>query len=822
MGRRCGHGAELGKRSDEQSAPAPVAAEWLCRDRPAIDYLQSCSVRILTRYILGEIISHTLIGCVVFTFILFIRDLDRILEMVVRNSSTWLDVFEVFLFTVPNTFKVTIPMAVLVGILLGLSRLAADSEIIAMRASGMGIGYFVRVSSIVAVGGTLLGLANSVLIAPRANQAILDLQQTLETSQASYEIQPRVFYEDFRNRVLYVQNVRAGTGASNWDRVFMADLTDPTTPLITTATSATVVSDSTQELLMRLRDGAEHETVAGQPDQYKVSTFKSTDLPLPLSQQGDLHLGRLDTALYALPMATLLQRIHGPDGKRFLIELHTRFSYPVACLVLMLVGVPLGVISKRGGKSSGFVFTLLLVILYYVLSYTGIALGRQNKLSAFLAVWLANIAFTVAGVFLLWQMASGGRLLNAIGRWTSRLPQISFKPKQHAVALTGFLSRIQPRTTRRGSRTAFPRILDEYVVREFLAMFFLVLAAFVLLMLVFTFFELVGDILRNHPPLTTVGDYLVNLTPSMLYRITPLAVLIAVLVTFGVLNRNSEVVAMKATGISLYRLVVPIVSISAVLAICLFLFDQYYLPQANRKQEELRSTIKGRPPQTFLHPEQKWIFGEPRSGETSRIFYYQFFDPNTEEFANLSVFEFDPATFAITRRIFASRAFWNSRTGSWTFQSGWVRDFDGAAQTRYKDFMFTSFAEIHEQPSYFTKESLQSQEMNFGQLDRYIRDLRQSGFDTVRLRVALWHKLSYPLIAIVMAVLAIPFALSMGRRGSLTGIAVAIAVALIYFVVDNLFGAMGDVNYLPAALAAWSPDVLFGLTGGYFLLRTPT
>jgi lipopolysaccharide export LptBFGC system permease protein LptF len=149
-------------------------------------------VRILTRYILGEILSHTLIGGVIFTFILFMRDLDHILEMVVRNSSTWTDVLEVFLFTIPNTFKVTIPMAVLVGILLGLSRLAADSEIIAMRASGMGIGYFVKVASIVAVSGTLLGLVNSIYIAPRANQAILDLQQTLETSQASYEIQERV------------------------------------------------------------------------------------------------------------------------------------------------------------------------------------------------------------------------------------------------------------------------------------------------------------------------------------------------------------------------------------------------------------------------------------------------------------------------------------------------------------------------------------------------------------------------------------------------------------------------------------------------------
>jgi LPS export ABC transporter permease LptG len=308
----------------------------------------------------------------------------------------------------------------------------------------------------------------------------------------------------------------------------------------------------------------------------------------------------------------------------------------------------------------------------------------------------------------------------------------------------------------------------------------------------------------------------------MLYTIAPLAVLIAVLVTFGVLNRNSEIIAMKATGISLYRLVIPIVSIAAILAVSLFLFDEFYLPQANRRQEALRSTIKGRPPQTFLHPEQKWIFGQPHPGEPGRIFYYQFFDPDRNEFANLSVFEFDPSTFALSRRIFAARVFWNPDKGCWIFQTGWARDLEGANTTHYREFLNTSFVEIHEEPSYFKKESLQSQEMNFGQLDRYIRDLRQSGFDTMRLRVALWHKLAYPLIAVIMAILAIPFALSMGRRGSLTGIAVAIGVALAYWVVDGLFGAMGNVNYLPAGMAAWSSDILFGLAGGYLLLRTPT
>ncbi len=294
------------------------------------------------------------------------------------------------------------------------------------------------------------------------------------------------------------------------------------------------------------------------------------------------------------------------------------------------------------------------------------------------------------------------------------------------------------------------------------------------------------------------------------------------LVTFSVLNRNSEIIAMKATGISLYRLVIPIVSIAVCIALCLFLFDQFYLPQANRRQQSDRNVIKGRPPQTYLHPEAQWIFG-PRSapGQPGCIFYYEFFDPDTNEFANLSVFEFDPATFQLTGRIFAQRAVWDEDSRTWRFENGWVREIQGSNVTSYRTFLVTSFPEMRATPDYFKKEDLQSQEMSFGQLDRYIRDLRQSGFDTKRLSVALWHKLSYPLIAVVMSVLAIPFALSMGRRGSITGVAVAIGVALAYWVVDGLFGAMGNVNYLPPPMAAWSADILFMLVGGYLLLRTP-
>ena len=773
-------------------------------------------MRILTRYIWKEVFSHALIGGALFTFILFMKDLGQLLEMAVRNSSSLGGVIGVLILTLPNFFIFTIPMAVLVGVLLGLSRLAADSEITAMRAAGIGVWAFVRVLAAVALLSCLVSLANSLYLAPKATAAWLELQNSLKNQQASFEVQPRVFYEDFKNYVLYVQDVRSSIGASQWQRVFLADVSDPANPKVSTAAQATVVNQGEQTVLMRMRDGTQHELVSNSSDaQYQVSTFVESDLPLAMGVQDNQRLGHSDTPILAMSNRELLSKARAPGGRWYMIEMQKRFAYPVACLVLVLIGIPLGISSRRGGKSAGFVLTIALVFIYYFLSYTGVALARQGKIPVFVGVWAANFLFAFFGLLLLRQMASGGRVAAQL------------------VSATGWLKRPQPASERtkpvveskvpeRHGRSRFPLILDDYVLREFLTTFVLVLVSFVMLFLIFTLFELLGDIIRNQTPMVTVGEYLINLTPSMVYLITPLGVLVAVLVTFGVLTKTNELTAMKATGISLYRVIVPILVIAAVLAVALFLFDQSYLPSANRQQEALRSIIKGKPAQTFLRPGQQWIFGLQQPGKPGRIFYYQFFDSDHDRFANIWVFEFDPENFHLSRSIFASSAHWEPQLNEWIFEQGWDRRFIGDTVSSYSPFKVASFSEITEKPHYFKTEVLQSQEMSFGELRRYIAGLRQSGFDTKRLSVQLNEKLAFPMITLVMAILAVPFALSMGKRGSLTGIAAAIGLAVAYWAIELTFEAFGNVNLLPALLAAWSPDLLFALLGGYLLLRTPT
>ena len=816
-------------------------------------------MRILTRYILREVSSHALLGGVLFTFVLFTSRLDKILEIVVRNSASLADVTRLILYFLPETLIFTIPMAVLVGIMLGLSRLASDSEITAMRASGMGALDFVRVVSLVSFAALAMGLANSLYIAPHAAARLLRLEDSLKYAQASFEVQPRVFDENFRNMVLYVQDVRPAPGAALWRHVFLADLTEPATPRITTADQALVTSDGPGSLHLLLRDGGQHQISSTDANQYNISTFSATDMPIQNAAQDEMHLSRPDTKTRALSLQELLRRGDVPVTthqqevavRPYRIEFHRRFSYPFACLVLMLVGVPLGLSSKRGGKSTGFVLTILLVFIYYFLSSVGVALAAQGKLSPLLGVWGANLLFAAAGALLLQQMSRGGVALSlistlgvAVARLIARLRPAA--RAQNATYSDANLSTQLPQRLRSILHIRFPLILDEYIMRRFGSNVLLVTLTFSMLFLVFTFFELIGDIIRNRTPLVTVGEYLLNLIPFILYNVTPLCVLVAVLVTFGALARSSEFTAMKAAGFSLYRIVTPVLVLTGVIAIALFAFDDLYLPAANRRQDALRSVIKGRPAQTFLRPDRQWISGqsaaqgplaaalpadaptlpEPltaaRHPDPTRIFYYQFFDPDRNVFANITVFEFDPVNFTLQRRIFAQYAKWDPRVNQWLFENGWVRTFTSETIASYQPFLISTFPAIREQPQYFKKEDRQSQEMNFAELRAYISDMKQSGFETRRLAVQLNRKIAYPLITLVMAILAVPFALATGKRSGITGFALAILLAVTYLGVAGLFEAMGNVNTLPAALAAWSPDLLFTFAGAWLLLRTPT
>jgi LPS export ABC transporter permease LptG/LPS export ABC transporter permease LptF len=790
-------------------------------------------VRIFTRYILKEVLWHGLIGASVFTFVIFMRELTRILEAVVRNSAPFPSVAEIFFLTLPAALKVTIPMGVLVGILLGLSRMAADSEVTAMRASGVSVRKFLKIISVFGIAAWLLALVNTVIVEPRSAAALAGLQNKLAATQISFEVQPHVFYEGFKNHVLYVEDVSSASGAAVWKNVFDADISTPGAPKITIAKEAVVSASGTDAVRLHLINGETHDTNSRAPDQYTITTFQETDIvisqpPIPKPAQDAVPVAQLSTQ-------ELYRQKYNPNkefARWYWIEFNRRLALPTACLVLVLIGIPLGLSAKKGGKGAGFVLTIVLVFIYYFVSIIGVSLARGGKISPVLGVWMANIVFGLIGVLLL---SRTDRVPIELGLGQMLLGQ--FKDT-FAKLLNAKADEPANGSRRRGRlfSTRFPLILDDYILRSFVSYLLLILSSLLVLFLVFTYFELLSDIVRKKIPLLTQLQYLLNFVPSVLYQITPLAVLLTVLVMFGLMQKSNEITAMKATGVSIYRTVIPILIIACTLAAGLFVLDQWYLPYANKRVETLRNMIKGKPAQTYLRPDRKWIFGESRKRsdgtvENRKIYYYEAFDPDRNTFGSISVFELNPHSFQMVKRVYAARARWAEHLSKWTFENGWQRSWTNAPgadlqeDLRKEDlrkFDVSTFAELNEPPTYFKKEVLQSSEMNYDELRRYIYDLQQGGFDVVRLRVQLQKKIAFPLITLVMAVLAVPFALSGGRRGALSGVVVALIIGVTYVLTSSLFEAMGNVSQLPPLIAAWSPDLIFGLAGGYLIMKTPS
>ena len=768
-------------------------------------------MRIFTRYVVKEIGSHSLLGLLVFTFVIFVRDIGKPLEIVVRHNLPLSNVLTLFLLPIPSILTLTIPMAVLMGTLIGLSRMSADSEVIAARACGMGIQKFVRPVMVFAVIGWALTLWMSVWFSPQAIRKTNRMETALKTSQIPYEIQPRIFIEQFQNLLLYLQDVTSS--GSRWRGVFIADSTQRDSLKVTLAESGTLVNEvNSNRLTLHLFHGTTHQFDPAHPEQYSVVSFNETDLPIPLDQGVTAAAER--HAPNTLSLKELVRMTGNPHTRqRALVELHYRFALPVASLVLALVGIPLGLSTQKGGKAVGVVLTILLVFIYYIVMAFGLSFARQGRLHPAIGLWIANWVFAIAGMVMLAQLRRFRRRVRFVQDWIIELGRrIERRRRRKALA-----SPADPLVRPQPAGRAFLQILDTYVLRSWLVFFAILLVTFVGIYVIFDFFQLLGDMVRNHVSPGVTLNYYRYLLPYVVYQLLPLSILVATLVNFGLLTKTHELTAIRSTGVSLYRISVPIFTMAAVISVGMFFLGDTYLPETNQRQDALRNQIKGRPAQTYYRPDRQWIFGK-----RSRIYKYLFFDPDRNVFANFSAFELDSRTFRMKRRIFATRVFWENHIQGWIFENGWVRDLDDDRVESYMPFSVATFRELNEDPAYFKKEVVPSDQMSAEELWSYIKELRQSGFDVVRLLVQFHRKFAFPLIAMVVAVIAVPFSFTAGSKGALSGFALSIAIAIVFWSLSSIFETMGNLNQLPPLVAAWSPDVLFGLGGAYLLLRVRT
>jgi LPS export ABC transporter permease LptF/LPS export ABC transporter permease LptG len=796
-------------------------------------------MRILDRYICREVFSHALLGLAVFTFVFFIPQLVRLMDLVVRHSGGGSQVALLFACAFPGILVFTLPMSALVGVLIGLGRLSADGEIIGMNASGIGLRRLLVPIGLLAMLMSGLTLVDTLWLSPLSLRTMHALEGELRASQATFAIEPRVFDERFPNFVLYVQDVDAS--AARWRGVLLAQTDQGPQSRLTLAEDAIVVADRSEDKVqLHLGPGSTHEYNPEDPLHYGYSSFGGSDLAIDLSNQTDVIKPLLTNAERS---ASTLLTDSGRDSLQARVEWQRRLAFPAACIVFALLGVPVGVRPRSGGRSAGFILTLLLVSAYYMVLVMGLHMAQQGTVNPVLGVWLANVVATLVALGLIARIEQVrgegwvGHLLfqlhQRFGRNPVPLPtheRASAGVGRHQTgeyAMNGESPRVVPISAaaanesalrnQGGSAVSFPRMIDWHILRTFFSYFLLLLAGFVAIFDAFTLFDLLNDITRNHASVAVVTAYFRYLVPAMLYDLAPLAALVATLVTLAVLAKNNELTAFKANGISLYRVTLPLLVAGLLLAGGMFVLDDTYLPYANQRQDALRNQIKGKPPQTFYEPTHRWIFGAQ-----ARVYNYDFFDSDRNLFAGLNIFELDPATFQMRRRIYAAQAHWEPALGAWVLENGWVRDFAGATVTQYKTFRVSTFGELTELPGYFKREVTPSSQMNWQQLGRYIAGLRQAGFDTARLSVEWQKKFSFPLIAVIIVFLGAPFAFLVGTRGAIGGISVAIGISIFYWAMAALLEAMGSVGQLPPLLAGWAPDAIFAFLGAYFFLRIPT
>ncbi|MGH7390941.1 MAG: LptF/LptG family permease [Candidatus Rokuibacteriota bacterium] len=779
------------------------------------------------RYLLRELAAPFGLGVALFTFFLVIDSIYELTELVITRGVPFLLVLQLVGFMLPALLSHTLPMALLVAVLLAGGRLAGDLEIVAFKAAGVSPLRLLRPVMLAAVLVTLTSTALTLVVNPIANQQFQAQLFKILQSRVASALKERVFNTTLGDLVVYVEEI--GTSQVGIRGVLVSDERDPKLSRIISAREGRIITDeANHRITLRLMDGGLNEadvspadpppgvvtpgspTVGGAASakRYRYTKFAVYDMVLKLEAslrsaasldkpERDLRLGDLRRQLAEAPRGDTNRR-------RLEIELHKRFAFPAAALVFALLGFPLAVRSHRGGRGVALVGTLVIVVTYYLVLSSLEGVAQRGRLPAWLAVWAPNLAFGAVGAALLlvatreWRGRSMRGLWRVLDAVWQRLPR--------------------PRRRREERATATARdttlIIDRYLLRRYVGFVAIGLAVATALIVVGYFLQTLDRYLRVKPPLRYIAEHLLYIVPINLYEALPIVMLVATVFLFLTLSRWHELTALKAAGISLYRVSAPVLVFGLGLTLAAGLFQEFVLPTLRERGDEVeRVKIRGELPRHLRSRTRLWL----RSSDT-RFYRVELLSPGTADLYGVTILEVD-RDFRLLSRVDARRAHWTP--AGWELSEGAFReiDEDGTVTTRSFDRAGLELQEtIHE----FTAIQKRPAAMNYRELREYLARLEATGFQVQRYLVEMYAKLSNPLRSLIMILLAIPFALQSPRGGRLYGIALAIGLMAAYVVMDYSARAFARADLLPPLLAAWTANVVFFGVGATLFLRART
>jgi LPS export ABC transporter permease LptG/LPS export ABC transporter permease LptF len=773
-----------------------------------------------------EILLPFFLGLLILTFILLMPPILENARDLLAKGVDFGTVFRILLTLTPQALSITIPMALLYGILMGLGRLSADREFVALQACGVSI--FRALRPIALLAGVAFAADQYVLLValPNANQTFREITFNVVAGKAESDVKPRAFYQGFPSRVIYVRDVKPNIG---WQDVFLADTTRPDQTSVYFASGGRLLIDrDRRSVQLVLTDGTLHTTFAAQPERYDVSSFDRLVLNMDAEsvfKRTQLLKGDNEMTIAELQAEIEKRRAQGIPYATQLFTIQQKFSIPVSCLVLAAIGLAFGASNRKDGTLASFALGSGVIFVYYIFMYMSRAAANGGRMSPSLAPWVPNVVLGIAGVALvIWRASASGESV--------RIPLPRLFGRRGA---PGVPASPEGRTSR-GDRVVlviripqlhFPRpsLLDLYVARQYVTVFLLACFSLMGIFYIATFIDLADKLFRG----ATTGAMLLRFfyfqTPQYVYYVIPLAALLSTLVTIGVLTKNSELIVMRACGVSLYRSALPLVLFSLMLSGLLFVLQERVLAESNREAKRLEGIIRGWPPQTFSGMlSRRWIVGQ--NGD---LYYYEYFDPRGNQFNRFSVFHPDAGRWRLDGLTFATDVAY-VRQGdryTWRARNGWHRQFGVSPKSdaARPAVAYQPFAERGlplEPPAYFKADNPDAERMSYDELRAYVAQIQKSGYYAVPYQVELQRKVAFPFVTLIMTMIAVPFAVTTGRRGALYGVGIGIVLAIVYWTAQSMFGAIGAAGLLSPTLAAWAPNILFAAAASYMLLTVRT
>jgi LPS export ABC transporter permease LptG/LPS export ABC transporter permease LptF len=783
-------------------------------------------LRILDRYTLREILPPFVLALTVFTFMLMMQTIDRDAEALLGKGVSIPVIGRMLLLLVPSALAITIPMAFLLGLLVAFGRLSGDSEWVALQACGVTLLRMLRPVMTLAVLCWAATLWVFVDALPRSNQAFREIEYGVVEAKVESEIKPGIFFEHFPNMVLLVRDT--GPGGQGWRDVFVADTRKAGAPQITVARTGRMILDRAhQKVELALEDQVTYQMGADARGQAvfeaNASQFHRLELHADsVFPKGGPIKGDAERTIAEL-RATMadLKKLNQPTTRQeYFIQI--KYAVPVACFVFALMGLGLGVSSSRGGKLAAFALGSGVIFVYYIIMFQLRSLAMGHQVPAWPAAWLPNLVLGPAGAVILYRRArSSGRSFQlsipAVGFLMRFLPA-----RQNGTAAADAPAR--PALVIRFPHIDLPQlgVLDRYIARRFVRLQALTFFSLLGIFYISTFIDLSDKLFRGSATAGLMARLFLFRTPEYVHFILPLSVLIATLVTVGALTRSSELTVMRACGISLYRTAVPLLGLAAASGVLLFAIDEYALAPSNRQAKDLDHLIRHSTPRTVNVLIRRWTGG--RNGD---IYHYGAFDPTQRILHGFWKFEFDPQAWRLSRITYTASARFDeasARTADglarWKGAEGWTRKLEADGASEYSTFSARDFT--MEAADYFGTEQPDSASMTYGDLRDYIDSMRGSGLNVLQQLVDLHRKIAFPFVTIVMTMLAVPFAVTTGRRGTLYGIGVGIVLAIMYWTTNSVFGVVGSLGIVTPWLAAWAPNLLFGAGAAYLILTVRT